>query len=134
MLENIIRFIENHETYNLSKLSDDKADIILIKNKYIKLNKSVIESPGLIKNDNLEKLITEDGNYDYLLNLSYRRMNDTNYNNYKKRLEEEKEQFKYYNQPNIYKTIWINEIELLHKNMKEGLKSSFYNEENKKFR
>jgi DNA topoisomerase-2 len=134
MLENIIRFIENHETYNLSKLSDDKADKILLKNKYDKLNKSIIESPGLIKNENLEKSIIEDSNYDYLLNLSYRRMNDTNYNSYKKKLQEEKEQFTYYNQPNIYKSIWINEIDLLYKNMKDGLKSSFYNEDNKKFR
>jgi hypothetical protein len=61
-------------------------------------------------------------------------MNDTNYNSYKKKLQEEKEQFTYYNQTNIYKSIWINEIDLLYKNMKDGLKSSFYNEDNKKFR
>jgi DNA topoisomerase-2 len=134
MLENIIRFIENHETYNLSKLSDDKADKILLKNKYDKLNKSIIETPGLIKNDKLEFAIIEEASYDYLLNLSYRRMNDTNYNNYKRRLEEEKAQFKYYNQPDIYKSIWIEEIDLLHKNLKEGLKTGFYNEDNKKFR
>ncbi len=141
MLENIIRFIENHEKYDLSKVSDEKADKILTKNNYFRLNKSVIESPGLIKNDVLESTIinsTNDllpyANYDYLLNLSYRRMNDTNYNSYKKKLEEEKELFKYYSQENIYKQIWIEEIDLLYKNMKEGLKSSFYNEESKKFR
>ena len=134
MLENIIRFIENHEKYNLSKLSDDKADKILLKNKYDKLNKSIIESPGLIKNDKLESSIIDDASYDYLLNLSYRRMNDTNYNNYKKKLEEEKEQLKYYSQIDIYKNIWINEIDILYKNMKEGLKTGFYNEDNKKFR
>lgn len=134
MLENIIRFIENHETYNLSKLSDDKLDKILLKNKYIKLNKSIIESPGLIKNNKLEKSIIEDSNYDYLLNLSYRNMNDSNYNNYIKKLKEYKDQYAYYNQSNIYKSIWISEIDALYKNMKIGLKSSFYNEDNKKFR
>jgi DNA topoisomerase II len=134
MLENIIRFIENHEKYNLSKISDEKADDILSKNNYIKLNKSIIEAPGLIKNDKLEACIINDASYDYLLNISYRKMNDTNYNNYKKKLEEEKEQFKYYNQKDIYKKIWIGEIDVLHKNMKEGLKTGFYNEENKKFR
>ncbi len=134
MLENIIRFIENHEKYNLSKLSDDKIDKILIQNKYQKLNKSIIDSPGFIKNDKLEYYIINDANFDYLLNLSYRKMNDTNYNNYKKKLDEEKKQFTYYNQPDIYKTIWIDEIDLLYKNMKEGLKTGFYNEDNKKFR
>ena len=65
-----------------------------------------------------EKSILEKGTYDYLLNLSYRKMNDGSYNNYKKRLEEEKKLYKYYNQENIYKEIWINEIDELYKNDK----------------
>ncbi len=134
MLENIIRFIENHETYNLSKISDDKADSILSKNKYVRLNKSVIESPGLIKNDKLEISITENTNYDYLLNMSYRKMNDQSYNSYKNKLKEEKDLYKYYSKPDVYKSIWIEEIETLHKNMKDGLKTGFYNEDSKKFR
>ncbi len=134
MLENIIRFIENHEKYNLSKLSDDKADNILSKNKYIKLNKSIIDSPGLIKNQNLEHSIINNSNYDYLLNMSYRKMNDVSYNNYKTKLEEEKKSYTYYSQKDIYKTIWNEEIDILYKNMKSGLKSGFYNEDNKKFR
>ena len=134
MLENIIRFIENHETYNLSKISDDKADIILNKHKYVRLNKSVIESPGLIKNDKLEISITENSNYDYLLNMSYRKMNDQSYNNYKNKLKEEQELYKYYSKTDIYKSIWIEEIDNLYKNMKDGLKTGFYNEDNKKFR
>ena len=134
MLENIIRFIENHETYNLSKISDDKADSILSKNKYVRLNKSVIESPGLIKNDKLEISITENTNYDYLLNMSYRKMNDQSYSSYKNKLKEEKDLYKYYSKTDIYKSIWIEEIETLHKNMKDGLKTGFYNEDSKKFR
>jgi DNA topoisomerase-2 len=134
MLENIIRFIENHETYNLSKISDDKADSILSKNKYVRLNKSVIESPGLIKNDKLEISITENTNYDYLLNMSYRKMNDQSYNSYKNKLKEEKDLYKYYSKPDVYKSIWIEEIDMLHKNMKDGLKTGFYNEDSKKFR
>ena len=134
MLENIIRFIENHEKYNLSKLSDDKADNILSKNKYIKLNKSIIDSPGLIKNQNLENSITNNSNYDYLLNMSYRKMNEVNYNNYKIKLDEEKKLYTYYSQTDIYKKIWNEEIDILYNNMKLGLKSGFYNEDNKKFR
>lgn len=134
MLENIIRFIENHETYNLSKISDDKADIILFKYNYIRLNKSIIESPGLIKNEKLEASITENSNYDYLLNLSYRKMNDQSYINHKNKLKEEKDLYKYYSKKDIYKTIWIEEINTLYKNIKDGLKTGFYNEDNKKFR
>ena len=134
LLENIIRFVENHETYNLSKISDNEADKILSKYKYTKLNKSIIESPRLIKNKDLENSIINNTNYDYLLNMSYRKMNDTNYNNYKNKLKEENDLYTYYSQTDIYKKIWIEEINLLQKNMKEGLKSGFYNENNKKFR
>lgn len=134
MLENILRFIENHEKYNLSKLSDDKAESILDKNKYIRLNKSIIESPGLIKNDQLEIAIQTNVSYDYLLNLSYRKMNDVSYNNYKKKLKDEKDLFKYYSTPNIYKTIWHQEIDTLYHHVVEGLTNGFYNEKDKKFK
>jgi hypothetical protein len=100
----------------------------------VRLNKSVIESPGLIKNDKLEISITENSNYDYLLNMSYRKMNDQSYNNYKNKLKEEQELYKYYSKTDIYKSIWIEEIDNLYKNMKDGLKTGFYNEDNKKFR
>jgi len=134
ILENIIKFIENHTKYNLSKISDEQSNTILTNNNYIKLNKNIIDTPGLIKNEILEKSILEKGTYDYLLNLSYRKMNDVSYNNYKKRLEEEKKLYKYYNQENIYKEIWINEIDELYKNIKDGLKNGFYTENDKKFR
>lgn len=134
MYENIIKFIENHEKYNLSKVTDTIADQILNEYNYIKINKNIIESPGIIHNDKLEFEINNKGTYDYLLNLSYRKMNEQSYNSNKTRLTELKKLFEYYNQTDIYKKIWNEEIDLLHKQIKHGLKNGYYTENDKKFR
>lgn len=134
MYENIIKFIENHEKYNLSKLSDDKIDDILINEKYKKFNKSILETPGLIKNEELENSINYNSSYDYLLNLSYRKMNNISYENYKNKLKIFNDQYKYYNTKNVYINIWNNEIDELYKELKNGLKNGFYTETDKKFK
>ena len=54
----------------------------LSENGFIQLNKSVIESPGLLSNEELEyNILHVKENYDYLLNLSYRKMNKESYEN-----------------------------------------------------
>jgi DNA topoisomerase-2 len=135
MLENIIRFIENHEQYNISKKSDSIANTILKDNCYIKLNTSIINSPGLLCNEDLENhILNINQSYDYLLNLSYRKMNDQSYENNKKKLKELQKQLKYYQQPGIYKEIWIGEIDSLHKELKDKFKNGFYQEDENLFK
>lgn len=133
--ENIIRFIENHESYGISKKSDNIAIEILKSNEYIMINKSAIDSPGLTKNENLENnIINVNTSYDYLLNLSYRKMNSESYERYKTNLEELRKKLEYYNKPNIYKIIWIEEITKLHKELENGLKNGFYREDENLFK
>jgi DNA gyrase/topoisomerase IV subunit B len=135
MLENIIRFIENHEKYNISKKSDSIANTILNDNSYIKLNTSIINSPGLLCNEDLENhILNINQSYDYLLNLSYRRMNDQSYENNKKKLTELQKQLKYYQKLGIYKEIWINEIDALYKELKDKFKNGFYQEDENLFK
>jgi len=135
MLENIIRFIENHEQYNISKKSDSIANTILKDNGYIKLNTSIINSPGLLCNEDLENhILNINQSYDYLLNLSYRKMNDQSYENNKKKLTELQKQLKYYQKSGIYKEIWINEIDALYKELKDKFKNGFYQEDENLFK
>jgi len=135
MLENIIRFIENHEKYNISKKSDSIANTILKDNSYIKLNTSIINSPGLLCNEDLENhILNINQSYDYLLNLSYRKMNDQSYENNKKKLTELQKQLKYYQKSGIYKEIWINEIDALYKELKDKFKNGFYQEDENLFK
>ena len=135
MLENIIRFIENHEKYNISKKSDSIANKILKDNEYIELNTSIINNPGLLSNDKLEyHILNINQSYDYLLNLSYRKMNDQSYNNNKNKLKELQDQLKYYQKKDIYKEIWIQEIESLYKELKDKFKNGFYQENENLFR
>jgi DNA gyrase/topoisomerase IV subunit B len=130
MTESIIRFIENHESYGISKKSDSVAIGILESNDYQMLNKTAIDSPGLIKNEDLENhIININQSYDYLLNLSYRKMNSESYERYKTNLEELKKKLEYYNKPDIYKTIWVEEINKLCKELENGLKKGFYQED-----
>jgi DNA topoisomerase II len=135
ILENIINFIENHEKYNISKKSDTIANKILKENNYIELNTSIINNPGLLPNDELEyNIISVNQSYDYLLNLSYRKMNDNSYNNNKSKLNELKELLKYYQKKDVYKEIWINEIDMLYKELKEKFKTGFYVENENLFK
>ena len=128
--ESIIRFIENHESYGISKKSDSIAINILKSNNYQMLNKTIIDSPGLIKNEDLEnRILNINQSYDYLLNLSYRKMNSESYERYKSNLEELKKKLAYYNNDNIYKTIWVEEIDKLYEVLKNGLKNGFHIED-----
>jgi len=128
--ESIIKFIENHESYGISKKSDNVAIGILKSNDYQMLNKTAIDSPGLIKNEDLEShILNINQSYDYLLNLSYRKMNSESYERYKSNLEELKKKLTYYNNDNIYKTIWVEEIDKLYEVIKIGLKNGFHVED-----
>ena len=129
ILENIIRFIENHEKYNISKKSDAIANKILKDNEYLELNKSIIDSPGLLSNEELENnILNINQSYDYLLNLSYRKMNEQSYKNNKDKLKELKDKLKYYQKKDIYKEIWVEEIDALYKELKDKFKNGFYQE------
>ena len=86
-------------------------------------------------NDELEYNITlVNQSYNYLLNLSYRNMNDNSYNNNKTKLKELKEKLKYYQKKDIYKEIWIGEIDSLYKDLKTKLKNGFYVEDENLFK
>ncbi len=126
MTQNIIKFIENHTKYNLSKKSKSFMDNILNDEKYDKINKTLIETPGLIKNEDLEyNIMNNNASYSYLMNLSYLKMNDEGYAKCLEKIEKYKKQLEYYSKENIYKEIWMKEIDELYIVLKDGFKNGF---------
>lgn len=135
ILENTIKFIENHKSYHLSKNTNEVIDKILLENGYIKINKSIIDSPGLTKNEELEGLIlNEKASFGYLLNLSYMKMNKDSYDRNVEKLKDLRQKLEFYQKDNVYKEIWLNEINELTKVLKEGFKHGFYKEDDSLFR
>ena len=86
-------------------------------------------------NKDLEYNILNVGqSYDYLLNLSYRKMNDASYKNNKDKLKELQKLYKFYMQKEVYKSIWINEIDQLYIELDKGFKEGFYKEDENLFK
>lgn len=134
LFKNMIRFVENHEKYNISKKNDDIANKILTDNKYDMLNKSLIDSPGIITNEELETALNNNVSYSYLLNLSYSKMNDKQYEHYKELLAKAENELKLYSTKDIYKKIWLAEIDNVNNVIQDGLLNGFYSEKHRKFR
>ncbi len=135
MCENYIKFIENHDTYNLSKKTEAEANSLLLEKDYNKLNKSIIESAGRLKNEELEHAITSvDANYNYLLGLSYRQMNAECHSKLIKKLKSLKEELKVLEQPDSYKKIWTEEINNLWPLIEKGVTEGFYKEDESMFK
>lgn len=61
-------------------------------------------------------------------------MNDQAYENNKNKLKELQDLLKYYQKKDIYKEIWIQEIDSLYKELKDKFKNGFYQENENLFR
>jgi DNA topoisomerase II len=137
MCENYIRFIDTHDTFNLSKKGEKEADVILCNNNFAKLNKSIIDCAGRIPNEELENnIISEDNgaNYNYLLNLSYRQMNKDCKLKLEKKRELLQSELKNLNKKDSYKLIWNSEINELITILESGFKNGFYKEDDTLFK
>ncbi len=135
MCENYIKFIENHDSYGLSKLSEKEAIKLLENKQFVKLNKNIIDSAGKIKNSELEhNIISVDSNYNYLLNLSYRQMNSDCLEKLVKKLKSLKKELKEFSKENSYKQIWIDEIKQLYPLITKGIEEGFYKEDETLFK
>lgn len=133
--ENYIRFIQNHETYNLSKSSEKEADVILEKNNYQRLNKAIIDCAGRIPNEDLEEhILNKDSNYNYLMNLSYRQMNSDCLLKLQKKLKELKKELNELSKKDSYKSIWKKELEALKPILDKGFVNGFYKEDETLFK
>lgn len=126
--ENVIRFCKNQEKYNLSKkANNEEADTLLEKEKYIKFNKSKLDNPEYMEIDQFEKVIIENGTYNYLHNLT---TSELYYEvNAKKREEKLKELRDYLaiieesirNDSFTGASIWLKEVEKLEEIIEIGL-------------
>ncbi len=132
---NYVKFIDNHDKYKLSKASDEEAISILEKHKYRKFNKSMIDSPGKIRNEVLQDAITGQGaDYGYLLNLSYRQMSQTSKKKILERISETESELSFLETPGCWKKIWMTELEKLVPALREGFSQGFYVEDDTLFK
>ena len=137
MCENYIRFIENHDSYGLSKISENDANILLRKEKYDIINKDIVECAGKIKNEDLEHAITNPNggaSYNYLMNLSYRQMNKDCHTKLLKKLKLLKEELNILQKHDSYKNIWKSELNKLRPLLLKGFTDGFYKEDETLFK
>lgn len=134
-LENLIRYVNEYEELGVKGKKIEKAEKILKKAKYQKLNNGLLNNPGYIKTDVLEEMILNpsDDPYGYLLDLRDRDKLDAPCRKREEKLKEFKKLLKKLNKKDPYfkgATVWLNELDELENVIKEGMK---YDAENPKW-
>lgn len=140
-LENIIRFSENRDNYNITnKTPEIQFNKILKKNKYDTFDRALLLSPKYTHIDDLEKLIlnSENSSYEYIINLTYRSLLEEAC---KKRSEElEAEKLKLQNllddcetdgKKFVGRKTWLAELEILDKIITQGVAKGWSYSKNK---
>ncbi len=133
MYENIIKFINKRNEYNLSDISKARQIKILTEEKtdggYDKINKAVLTSPGFIRIENLKDAIMNDGtSYNYLLELNSLQMNKNGLETFKNKLQKEKDMLEERESDNkgfVGSRTWLTELNKLEKIIIFGFKNGW---------
>ena len=129
MYENMVRYAANSSKYNLSGASENVAIAKLEEEKYRKCNRYNIEHPLQTKdNEQLEKFLSSDESFNYLLDLSDRQKLETANNARIATLEEYKRELELLNKPDKYfigAHIWLSEIEHAREIIKKGMENNW---------
>lgn len=126
--ENVIRFCQNQEKYNLKKkANNDEADILLEKEKFVRFNKSKLDNPEYMEIDQFEKMIIGNGTYNYLHNLTTSELYyEVNAKKREEKLKELRDQLAMIEESVkkdsfIGASIWMKEVERLESIIEVGL-------------
>ena len=109
-IKEIIRFVTNYSKYKFSTLDEDKAIELLKDDKYVTINKSILDNPSFINAKDMKKVIIDNGNYNYLLNINSRQRLNKYRINRKKRLNDLEKYYAKLSQKNSVKVIWKEEL------------------------
>ena len=111
-LEQTIKFVENHKKYNFSVLDEDTAVGLLVNDKYLRFNKSLLDNPEFTPVDEMEATICngKNTNYNYLFNVGPRQRMETARVARDKKLKELRAYYKHVMSDNIVKTTWVEEL------------------------
>jgi DNA topoisomerase-2 len=132
MLENIQRFSSQHDSFNITKDTEESQTIqILHDNNYDIFNHKLLESPQFTLVNKLVSLITDKNygaDYKYLINLRYRELQKKPYEDRAKKIQELRERLKYLTEDMglfVGAKIWLCEIDELEKAVDEGVKTGW---------
>ena len=135
LIENMQRFSESHNTYNInSNKNDNYIEELLTTHNYKKFDKATLNNPKFTELNLLVDTITgQTATYDYLKNMSYRDLTEESYKKRNNEKEKLKTRLKYLeDNEGAFKgaKIWLAELNDLEKAIKDGIKSDWFYGEN----
>lgn len=79
MTQNVVRYADSYSSYSLNGKKADMANAILVKEGYVRFNKTHINNPAYVEIERLEEFFNEDASYNYLLGMTdIQRLEDAN--------------------------------------------------------
>jgi DNA topoisomerase-2 len=141
MLQNIQRFSTQHDSFNITKNTKEETTIAILKeNGYDIFNHRLLENPQFTNVKELVKLITEEehgANYEYLLLIQYRELQEGPYKKREEKIKELLERMEYLTTDMglfVGAKIWLHELDELVKAVAEGINSGWkYGEDEYRF-
>lgn len=150
-LKNIIKFTQNHQSYNITpKSKESEIYNVLVNNKFDRFNANLLHNPKYTEIKELENLIINKydskthvigTSYDYLINLRYKDMIESACKKREKQLQDLNQKLKDLlddnGSGNIFKggKTWIRELEELEKVIADGIAMGWaYGKDVAKFR
>lgn len=104
-----LRFIRLNDNLNLDKKKRTEQETILAKNSFKKLNTKRIDSPGCRHPSEIEAAVFGSGATYKYIQLTFDDMCEEAIQELTKKIDEIKQQYKKFDDPNILSTTWINE-------------------------
>jgi DNA topoisomerase-2 len=132
MLNNIQNFSSQHDEFKITKNTKNETTIKILKeNRYDIFNHKLLANPQFTNVDELVKLITDErygANYEYLLGLRYRELQEEPYEKRRQKIIELEKLLKYLTEDMglfVGAKIWLCELDELEKAIEEGVRTSW---------
>lgn len=123
MIKEIIRFVEDRKKYNFSDIDEEKANIIMKRDKFICFNRGLLENPKFTPIDKLESLImgeAPNASFDYLYSIPPKQQMQTARIARVKKLKELEDYYAHITGPDIIKLTWRDELDNLNSIIKKA--------------
>jgi DNA topoisomerase II len=129
--KNVLRFIEHDDGKRIPfKVPKNKLISLLDGFKFNKLVQRLIDNPSFLENEELRKAIY-DGDYEYLMKLPYIKKTKEEVDRRMEKLKKLEEHLKMLNERDIWKKIWLSEIDKLGEVIRAGVKCNWIMNEDK---
>jgi DNA topoisomerase-2 len=146
-LTTVIKFVKNHKKYNFSVLDKPAAVALLEADGYVRICKSLLDSPGTTSVDDLDRLIIHDAKsgvaplasqtFGYLFSQGPSQRMQSARDARAEKLTSLRAELNRLSQPGIIKTLWKSELMVLNEVIKKGTtheRGWLHGESNAKFK